>query len=64
MNNFTRLLEKNYTRKGGNGEQVKWKITLNNGKKKTVKADSQKSAKDHLDTNELIIGVKSIVKDK
>ena len=51
---------KNYTRKGGAGEQTEWLITLTNGKTKKVMADSKKSAKEHLSSDQLIVGVKSI----
>jgi len=53
---------KNYVRHGGNNEQYKWKVTLNNGKSKTVWADSRKRVKDSLGTSELIIGIKSAKK--
>lgn len=55
---------KNYIRKGGNKQQFKWRVELNNGKVKLVWADSRKTVKDELGTNELIIGVKSAKKIK
>jgi len=51
---------KNYVRQGGNKEHKKWLITLNNGKKKTVSADSRANAKEQLSPEQLITGVKSI----
>ena len=54
------LEAKNFTRKGGNGDQVEWLITLENGKTKKVKADSKANAKELLSSSQLIIGVKSI----
>ena len=58
-----KLNEANYTRRGGNGVHYKWIVILNNGKKKTVNADSIKSVKAWcLETDDLIIGVKSIIK--
>lgn len=53
---------KNYERAGGNKEHHKWKITLTNGKFKTVTAESAKQARTRLSTNQLIIGVRSIKK--
>ena len=66
MKTFKEMLNeakaKNYTRRGGNGDHVKWIITLSNGKTKKVNADSRKRAKDYLSPEQLIIGVKSIKK--
>jgi hypothetical protein len=56
------LNEASYTRKGGNGPHYKWKVTLTNGKNKTVNAESKSKVKDFLTTSELIIGIKSIEK--
>ena len=56
------LNEASYTRKGGNGPHYKWKVTLTNGKNKTVDAESKSKVKDFLTTSELIIGIKSIEK--
>ena len=53
---------KNYVRKGGNKEQFKWKVTLNNRKTKTVWADSRNRVKDSLSSEQLIIGIKSAKK--
>jgi hypothetical protein len=50
---------KNYVRSGGNKQQYKWKIVLNNGKTKTVYADSRKNISQGLEVNDLIIGIKS-----
>jgi len=54
--------EANYERMGGNGPHYKWKVNLENGRKKTISAESRAKVKDFLSTNELIIGIKSIVK--
>jgi hypothetical protein len=64
---FTEMLKganpsKNYTRQGGNGQQIKWTVHLNNGKKVSVNADSKKTAKTSLSSSQLIIGVKKIEK--
>jgi len=56
---------KNYSRKGGNKQQYKWLITLNNGKSKTTWADSRYNAiHGQLSPEQHIIGVKSAVKLK
>lgn len=53
---------KNYVRKGGNAEQYKWAVTLNNGRVKKVFAVDSKGVKDHLSSDELIVGIKSAKK--
>lgn len=54
---------KNYTRTGGNKQQYKWIVTFNNGKKKTVWADSRYNATHgQISPEQHIIGVKSAVK--
>ncbi len=55
---------KNYSRMGGNKQQYKWVIALNNGKTRTVWADSRYNAVMRLSTNELIIGVRTAKKVK
>ncbi len=56
---------KNYIRTGGNKQQFKWRIELNNGKVVLRWADTRYNAiHGQLSTNQLIIGVKSAVKVK
>lgn len=50
---------KTYVRSGGNAQQYKWKVVLNNGKTKTIYADSRKNIKQQLEVNDIIIGIKS-----
>ena len=69
MKSFKEIIEakekskaKNFKRRGGNGPQVAWLITLNNKKTKKVDADSRENAKNQLSPEQLILGVKSIKK--
>ena len=58
---------KNYTRMGGNKQQYKWIVTLNNGKKKTVWANDRYNAthgQPNLSPEDHIIGIKSAKKAK
>jgi hypothetical protein len=51
-------------KKGGNGEQFKWLVTLNSDKQKKVTAATRDGVKDFLTPEQLIIGIKSIKKIK
>ena len=51
-----------YLRKGGNKQQFKWRVELNNGKVLLRWADSRKNI--DLSTDQIIIGVRSAVKVK
>jgi hypothetical protein len=56
--------EGSYYTKGGTGQKSKWTVTLKNGKKKTINAATREGIKDFLTPEELIIGIKSAVKQQ